>query len=199
MSNTPLTPDEFWGNLRSLVHARDIDIQTLTQLTSEFLEHASEEVASSAKRYIEDHFKLRRVRHEVEHELASHHAPSGFGSRSAQAIDFVDEGLTLTPVDNEDDWADEYERYEFAEEREWAAYEVVSIHDGPEPLRLLADLETMGGVHFVPQLDADGELLEVTCHISEEFTSVVTWRDDGVRTQSVHVRCEREFEELCFD
>lgn len=203
MSNTTSSPDEFWGDLRSLMHAPHIDFHTLTRLTVEFLEDASAEMRTRAQHYIKDNFKRRRMHDEIQEEFHAHQASSCFGEQNEHVIDFADEGLTLTlPDDEGEEWEYEYERYEYEEEREWANYGTISSYQGPGAMRLLADLETMGGVQFTTQFGPDGEVLGVTCHVHEEFQGAYTWSappHEETMMHSVHIRCEHEFEELCFD
>ncbi len=182
----------------------DVDFDTLTQLTAEYLEHADDRMRSHAQHYIKDGFKRRRMRDEIQAEFVTHSAPSCFGEQSAQTIDFVDEGLDLAQMYfdcDPNDWEDEYARYEDEDEYLWGLYEIISTYQGDRPMRVLADLEPVPGVHYEATFDEDGALLSVTCHVDEVFTNSASWTlddDEDAYTHSLHIDCEPKFKELMF-
>lgn len=185
--HTPSTAT-LWGDLRAVMHANHLEVDTQARLISELLEAFSDEARPDAERYARGLLTQQRRRREVQRELGSHSSPSIFDVHSrGQVACHVDEELSQAMCDFEvyyDDYYDEYvEEWSPIEDEGWWVEETLyfdilddyeqSAHRSDDPARDFIDFASRHDVDVTAQLDDDGQPVSIALTWGE-------WWEDGV-------------------
>lgn len=174
---------ELWGNLRSLMHARHIEVDVAAELLQEILEAFPNHAKDYATAYATQLLSQRARQREVHSELSELEAPTLWSDDSDRMRDHVHASDQIIALDLEeelgdedDDWALEREEWYW---EEMTYFNIFDDYQGEHPARDCRDLMTHYTASAYIEHDEDGYLRRVFVRMND--------------TTSIYYQCDEIF------
>lgn len=181
---------KLWGNLRSLMHARHIEVDVAAELLQEILDAFPNHAKDYATAYATQLLSQRARQREVHSELSELAAPSLWSDESDRMRDHVRASDQIIALDMEegfgdedDEWALEYEEW-YREELNY--YNIFDDYQGDFPERDCRDLMAHYTASAHIEHDEDGYLRRVfvrvndTASIYYQYDEIFHFEDDDI-------------------